>query len=146
MTYQEKVDLLSSYRATSLALKNAVSRMDEFRERNAGVKAVIYTSVSARVSSSRDLSDYVAKLDELEGRVWTLIHEYRQKEARIVGIIEAVEDTTERQLLTYRYLYLHTWEKVAEELGYSYRQVFRIHREAIENLDTNMALNGTIRE
>ena len=47
--------------------------------------------------------------------------------------IENMDNATERTLLRYRYIRGYTWEKIAAELGYSWRQAHNIHRSALQN-------------
>ena len=134
MTYQEMVDLLRSYRAAHEAVTKIDEKIKELRARHESVKEILYTDMPRGSMKDSDLSDYIAELDELERKLSRAVWEYRREERQVVAIITAVEDPTQQQLLTLRYLLFHTWETVADELGYSYRQVFRIHREAITGL------------
>ena len=58
------------------------------------------------------------------------------------AVIAEVPDTTLRTLLTKRYLNFEKWEKIAVDLNYSWRQVMRLHGQALraaEPLIANMA-------
>ena len=60
----------------------------------------------------------------------------------IAAVIAEVPDTTLRTLLTKRYLNFEKWEKIAVDLNYSWRQVMRLHGQALraaEPLIANMA-------
>lgn len=48
--------------------------------------------------------------------------------------IEKMEDETERRVLRLKYLEGYSWEQVAEEIGYSVRQIHNIHKKSLENL------------
>lgn len=47
--------------------------------------------------------------------------------------IEAMENETEREVLTYRYLCGFTWEEIAERMHYSFQHIHRIHKKALTN-------------
>lgn len=47
--------------------------------------------------------------------------------------IEEMENEMEKRLLKMKYLYGYTWEEVSEEMGYSVRQVYNIHNQALEH-------------
>lgn len=49
--------------------------------------------------------------------------------------INKVEDFNERMVLRYRYILNYTWEQISEKMGYSTRQVIRIHGEALKNFE-----------
>lgn len=65
---------------------------------------------------------YKAKLDELA--------------AEQLAIEQAIEplDYTARALLRYRYIEGMTWEQVAVKMNYSWRQVHRLHGDALQQL------------
>lgn len=52
----------------------------------------------------------------------------------IYNKIEKMEDETEKRVLRLKYLEGYSWEQVAEEIGYSIRQIHNIHKRALENL------------
>lgn len=49
--------------------------------------------------------------------------------------IDKIEDVVERALLRYRYFLGLTWEEIAEKLGYSIAQVYRLHIKACKNFN-----------
>lgn len=49
--------------------------------------------------------------------------------------INKVEDFNERMVLRYRYILNYTWEQISVKMGYSTRQVIRIHGEALKNFE-----------
>ncbi len=84
-------------------------------------------------SGISDLSDYAARVDELERKL--LQKRYRRIRAfkKVQAAIERLESEQEKDLLTYRYLKGYSWEKIAVEMGYTYRHVTRLHGEALTN-------------
>lgn len=84
-------------------------------------------------SGISDLSDYAARVDELEREL--LQKRYRRIRAfkKVQAAIERLENEQEKDLLTYRYLKGYSWEKIAVEMGYTYRHVTRLHGEALKN-------------
>lgn len=55
--------------------------------------------------------------------------------ADLLKEIDKVDDVVERALLRYRYILGLTWENIAEKLGYSTSQVYRIHNRACRNFN-----------
>ncbi|OFL79140.1 hypothetical protein HMPREF2747_05565 [Fusobacterium sp. HMSC073F01] len=47
--------------------------------------------------------------------------------------IDKMENTNERAVLRLRYILNQTWEEIAEKMGYTLRQIHRIHGNAIKN-------------
>lgn len=82
-----------------------------------------------------DLSGYAARLDEL------LRELEAEKEMQMVTYREIrqqigmVPDTIEQEILSRRYLLWQSWEKIAVEMGYSYRNITRIHGHALQHFE-----------
>lgn len=72
--------------------------------------------------------DRLVELEELiDRRVDALVDVKRE----ILTAIAQVEDSRYRTLLTERYVNFLTWEEVAVAMHYGYRQVCRLHGEAL---------------
>ena len=86
-------------------------------------------------SGTSDLSGYAARLDEL------LRELEAEKEMQMVTYREIrqqigmVPDPTEQEILSRRYLIGQSWEKIAEEMGYSYRNITRVHGYALKHFE-----------
>jgi DNA-directed RNA polymerase specialized sigma subunit len=92
-------------------------------------------------SNMSDLSDYMAKFDDL---MTELIKARRDRIVTYMMIftdIEQMEDEKEKELLTLRYLKGYGWEAVCVEMNYSWKQIHRIHASALKNF--KMTLNDT---
>ena len=76
----------------------------------------------------------LAKIVDLEKEIDADIDRLVAIRDGIKTIIEAVEDDRERLLLQYRYLDGWTFEKIAVEMNYSWRQIHRLHSRALSNL------------
>ena len=51
-----------------------------------------------------------------------------------MSAIERVNDCTLRKLLIKRYLQFKTWEQIAVEMNYSWRQIVRLHGKALQKV------------
>lgn len=131
MTLEEKKRFLRSYRTAWNAADDAIGRLKEFRSRNEGLKAILIDDMP-HGHDPRDLSDYVAELDRLEREITT----------KIWGYIDACKDVQNaidksphhKRILRMIYIDWMSFEAIAVKTGYSYRQVVRMHRRAIEEL------------
>ena len=84
--------------------------------------------------NATDLSGYAAKVDALEREI--VAARYRRICAfeRVRDYIKTLENEKEQKVLFYRYLGLMKWEKIADKMQMSYRQILRIHGKALRNL------------
>lgn len=63
---------------------------------------------------------------------WKRLHRQRRLVTHSIARLPREE---ERTLLTLRYLGLHSYPDIAEILGYSQRQVYRIHQRAMMHME-----------
>lgn len=85
-------------------------------------------------NKQNDLSDYVAKLDELEEKLYKegIAQLYAYK--NIDRAINTLQNENERDVLFYRYIKdMEFWE-IAKEMGYSESWIFKIHEKALRHL------------
>ena len=59
--------------------------------------------------------------------------ELKRIQANLYLEIDRLSNTNEKILLRARYILNETWEQIAERLGYSVRQIHRVHSSALEN-------------
>jgi RNA polymerase sigma factor (sigma-70 family) len=70
-----------------------------------------------------------------------LLRLYESKAAELDAALLAIEkaidtlDHTERMLMRYHYIDGLTWEDVAVEIGYSWRQTHRLHAKALRQIE-----------
>lgn len=87
----------------------------------------------ANLSSDR-ISSIVGRIIDLENQIKREIDEFLELKQDIHDAIEGVENLDQKLVLRYRYIEFLTWEKIAERLHYSLRQIHRIHSAALENI------------
>lgn len=85
-------------------------------------------------TGQNDLSDYVAKLTEMEEELHQESIEQVKLYENISQKIEQLEDENERDVLFYRYIKRKSWWEIAELMGYSERHITRIHGKALFHL------------
>ena len=86
--------------------------------------------------SGGEPADKHAAYAELSLSVDRQIEKLEQVRAEILQVIGQVEDNTLATLLTEYYVNDKTWEKVAVQMQYSWRQVMRLHGQALCEIRT----------
>lgn len=81
------------------------------------------------------------RLVELESMVNEKINEQIQIKTEILEAISQIRDRRQRIVLTEYYLNMKTWEQVAVEINYSWRQVMNIHGRALQEMQRIISLN-----
>lgn len=85
-------------------------------------------------SSGSDLSEYMAKLDELENEYLKLKNEEMDVRMDIRNKIEKLKDNDEIKVLDMRYLQLMDWPDIYKRTGFSKSRTLEIHGNALINL------------
>ena len=96
--------------------------------------SISVSSDSDRVQTSSDqdpLGNAVAKIVDLENEVNDCIDQFSEKRRKIITQIDSIENHMQYQVLFSRYIERKTFEKIADDNGYSVRQILRIHGEAL---------------
>ena len=82
-------------------------------------------------SGGSDLSDFAAAMDE-ERRKYLKARYLRVKLCQeIMDKIERLPNEDEKDVLAFRYIKLMKWEDICVEMGFSWKQVHRIHSKAL---------------
>lgn len=87
-----------------------------------------------RVQSSGNkdrMGNVVARLVDIERETDKLIQVYTEKRQIIISQIDSMEDINFYDVLFHRYIEGKTFEAIADDMHYSWRQVMRIHDDAL---------------
>ncbi len=85
-------------------------------------------------SGRNSREDAYVRMIEMGHKINDEIDRYVDMRGEIEAAISTVEDITLQTLLRYRYLEGLTWEKIAVELNYCWRQVIRLHGRALQDI------------
>lgn len=129
MTIEEKKEYLKSYRKIGRELRSLSEEINQLRLSQ--IMPGIVSDGLPKSSGGSDLSGYAARLDELERKLREKAAELYKRQTEIEANISAMKDANERTVLRNYYLCGMPWERVAGEMGYSWRQIHRIHGEAL---------------
>ena len=112
-------------------IKNKMTELAQYKDLAYGLSAI---TNEERVNSSPDfdkMSGKVAKIIEMEQKIDSLIDEYVDKKNLIVSQIDSMENETYYEILFARYIEKKTFERIADEIGYSFRNTTRLHGKAL---------------
>lgn len=104
------------------------------------ISAVVSDDVRVKSSGNSDkISRSVIKLIELENEIDGLIDEYLDRKKLIIEQIEGIEDTNQYSVLVERYIERKPFDEIAIDMGYSRKQINRIHSEALKQFEIKYA-------
>lgn len=116
-------------------INNKLVEIQQLRDLALGISSI---STGERVQSTPDfdkIGSKMAKIDELEKNLDETIDKYVYLKNRIIGQIESMEDEITYNILFSRYIEKKQFELIAIDMGYSWRQIIRLHGNALRQFE-----------
>lgn len=129
-------EYLSQISRLNRVIENKIVEISQLKDLCYGVKGL--SSTDERVQTSPDLDKIgsaYAKIDELERNLDEEIDNYLKKKNTIIAQIDSMKDETLYMVLFARYIEKKTFEVIATELHYSFRQITRLHGKALREFE-----------
>lgn len=82
------------------------------------------------------MADCVAKIVDLQAEINSDIDALVDLKREILETIKGLENVEYQTILERRYLCFETWEKIAAEMGYDLRWLFRLHGKALDEVQS----------
>ena len=134
MTNQEKKQYLLQDRNNESEISRTIEELTR-RESRARRVTSGWSDLSSGTSNQGDrIQMCVEKIIEMQNKLAEQIDRGVALREDIEKAIGAVADDRLRLLLRYRYIDGYTWERIAVEMHYSWRQVVRMHGKALEEM------------
>ena len=128
-------DYLSQVSRLNKMINNKLSEISQLRELSVSISA-IGNDEKVQTSPNFDkIGTTVAKIDEMENNLDKMIDEYLVKRERIIAQIDTMAEESVYQILFSRYIEKKTFEKIATEMKYSWRQIVRLHGKALQQFE-----------
>lgn len=116
-------------------MRSRLRALQNSKERAFSKATSITVSGGERVSGGAP-ADTHAAFAEVSLAVDRQIEELERTRAEILQVIRQLKDNTLSTLLTEYYINDKTWEKIAEEQHYSFRQIMRLHAKALQQIQS----------
>lgn len=132
MTTKEYLGQISRF---NRMINNKLVEIAQLKELACSISA-IQTGERVQTTPNYDkIGTAYAKIDEMERKLDKLIDTYVDKKNHIISQIDGVEDEMLYNILFARYIERKTFEKIATELEYSWRQIIRLHGKALKQFE-----------
>lgn len=133
MTSQEKKEYLQQYRTAEAEERRLELEIERWRARAAKMTAG-YGSTPAGSGDGRSLERTVAHIDALIRQLTDQRDKLARLRREIGTAISSVPDPKLQELLRLRYIEGMTFEKIAVDMNYSWRQAIRLHGIALSKV------------
>ena len=128
-------EYLEQIRHLESRLRMKESQIDQYRRDICSLRALDYTADKICGGSPVDVSDKIARLDELireTNREWDEFINTREKAEKLIKQLESVR---QQEVLRRRYFQNEKWELIAVEMNIVWSSVRRLHLKALKNLE-----------
>lgn len=115
-------------------INSKLGQVASLRELATKITANIHTEKVSGTKQRSPMENALVKLIALEYEINSDIERLVGLKQEIMNAVTAVKSDEHRLLLELRYLSFKTWEEIAEIMNYSYRQVHRMHGEALKGV------------
>lgn len=134
MTSQEKKQYLSQYRYIRDEIADLLQDIEEWRT-IAEKTTASYNASPSGVGSADKLTNVVAKIIEIKDKCAEHLERMEQIRQNIEKAIAAVDDVKLKRILRRRYIRGWSFPRIAHDIGYSERQVLRLHGAALREVN-----------
>ena len=128
-------EYLSRISRLNRMIQNKLSDISQLRELSLGISAI---SNEERVQSTPNhdkLGTAYCKIEAMEEKLNEMVDEYVDKKEMIISQIDNMEDETYYDILFSRYIEKKTFEKIASDMNYSFRNTTRLHGKALKEFE-----------
>lgn len=116
-------------------INNKLVELAQYRSMACSVSAV-KNDERVQSSPSYDTMDkIVSKIEQMENEIDTLVDRYIDNKRIIISQIDGMSDEMTYQILFSRYVEQKTFEKMAIEMNYCYKQIIRRHGKALQEFE-----------
>lgn len=98
-------------------------------------QSVDYTGVTVQHSPSDHYAEIMAQIDQIERKIQGQTTEALKALEEITDTISKISDYSHRALLINYYVNGMTWEMTAEVMGFEVRTIYRMHDDALEEIE-----------
>ena len=116
-------------------IKNKMTELSQYKDLAYGLSAITNEERVQTTPEFDKMSGKIAKIIEMEQKIDNLIDEYVDKKNLIISQIDSMENETYYEILFARYIEKKTFEKIADEMNYSFRNTTRLHGQALREFE-----------
>lgn len=130
---EKKKEYLREYRQHIRKIRRIEAELMELREMRSSVS--VNNDGMPHGAGQRDLSGYVAELDQLERDLRHERHKRVIAYKDIANRIRGLHSENEKDVIFYRYIKGLEWWEIAEKMNYSERWILKLHGKALAHFE-----------
>lgn len=128
-------EYLSQISRLDRMIKNKLTELSQLKEMTCGLSAIPNEERVQSTPNVDKIGTAYCKIESMEENIDRLIDEYTDKKSEIISQIDGMEDEILYDILFSRYIARKTFEKIADNMNYSFRQTTRLHGKALQEFE-----------
>ena len=116
-------------------IKNKIIELYQLKELYTSISAIKNDEIVQTTPNFDKIGTAYAKICEKEQELDEITDIYIDKKSIIISQIDQMDDETHYEILFSRYVERKTFEKIADEMSYSWRQIIRLHGIALKEFE-----------
>ena len=133
MTREQVIDILKSYRASQRRWETA-RREIEIIESKLTSYSIDYSKPRVDGGIKQGMEKLLAELADIHKRIDREAQEAGENLIAVKKLILSLDDATEYEVISRRYMSCQHWETISYEMRYSRSRIFQIHDNAITHI------------
>ena len=116
-------------------IKNKIVELYQLKELYTSISAIKNDEIVQTTPNFDKIGTAYSKICEKEQELDEITDLYIDKKSIIISQIDQMDDETHYEILFSRYVERKTFEKIADEMSYSWRQIIRLHGIALKEFE-----------
>lgn len=116
-------------------IKNKMIELYQLKELYTSISAIKNDEIVQTTPNFDKIGTAYARICEKEQELDEIIDLYVDRKSVIISQIDQMDDETHYEILFSRYIERKTFEKIADEMSYSWRQIIRLHGIALKEFE-----------
>lgn len=128
-------DYLNQISRLNRMINNKLVELTQLKELACSISAVSNEERVMTTTNFDKIGTKQAKIDEIERNIDAMVDDYIIKRDKIISQIDSMEDENVYNVLFSKYIEKKTFEVIATEMNYSWRQTIRLHGIALKRFE-----------
>ena len=116
-------------------IESKLEQLSALKEMATKTTVAMTTDVVNRTQNMSRMQEVINKIIDMQNEINEDIDRLVDLKRDIMHIIKAENNTEYQTLLELRYLCFKSWDSIAKQMGYSIRHIYRLHDEAVEQME-----------
>ena len=116
-------------------IESKLEQLSALKEMATRTPVAMTSDVVNRTQNMSRMQEVINKIIDMQNEINEDIDRLVDLKRDIMHIIKAENNTEYQTLLELRYLCFKSWDSIAKQMGYSIRHIYRLHDEAVEQME-----------